>query len=308
MHMSLTRRAIGLIIVTAASLTAAACGSSTLDSGTGGTSDAPAPSMSASATLDQALADKVPADIKAKGTIQSGTDGSYAPNEFIGPDGKTMDGMSVDLLDAVAATIGLKVNYNNTAFDGIILGVTGGKYDVGMSSFTINTDRMKQVNMVQYFNAGTQWARKAGGSITPDDACGHPVAVQKGTVQVDDLTARSKKCTAAGNKAITMIVEQTQDKATADVVSGKADAMLADSPIAAYAIKQSNGALESVGDIYDAAPYGIVVDKKQTAFAEVLSEALTKLKDEGVYEQILAKWGNSAGAVSDFPVNPSVPS
>lgn len=306
MHISISRRAIALFAVTTAALSATACGSSSLDSGSPATSTSQAPSAAASATLDADLAAKVPAAIKSKGTLQDGTDGSYAPNEFIGDDGKTMEGMSVDLLNAVATTLGLKIDYNNAGFDGIILAVTSGKYDIAISSFTINPDRMKVVNMVQYFEAGTEWARKTGSTVTPDTACGMSIAVQKGTVQVDDLAARSKACTAAGKKAINQIVEGQQSKATADVISGKADAMLADSPIASYAIKQSNGQLEAVGKIYDAAPYGIVVDKSQTAFAQVISEALQKLKDEGVYQQILDKWGNKDGAVSDFPVNPTV--
>ncbi len=128
--------------------------------------------------------------------------------------------------------------------------------------------------------------------------------MQKGTVQVDDLTARSAACTKAGKPAINSVVETDQSKAAADVISGKTDAMLADSPITAYAIKQSNGQMVSVGTIYDAAPYGIVVDKKQTAFAQVLSDALAELKSNGVYDQILTKWGNSAGGVDSFPVNP----
>ena len=41
-------------------------------------------------------------------------------------------------------------------------GVQGGKYDIGVSSFTINAERKKQVNMVSYFNAGTQWVTAQG--------------------------------------------------------------------------------------------------------------------------------------------------
>ena len=85
--------------------------------------------------------------------------------------------------------------------------------------------------------------------------------MQTGTVQVDDITARSKKCTDAGKPAITIDQYQAQSDATAAVVSGKDDAMLADSPVGAYAVKQTNGQLELLGDIYESAPYGYVVDE-----------------------------------------------
>ena len=118
------------------------CGSSSLD-------DA-APTTAASmptAQLDQALADRVPAEIKSAGKLIDGSDGSYAPNEFIGTDGVSMEGMDVDLLNAIGTTLGLTVEYNNAGFDTIILGVTSGKYDIAISSFTINDERMQQVNI-----------------------------------------------------------------------------------------------------------------------------------------------------------------
>jgi polar amino acid transport system substrate-binding protein len=95
-----------------------------------------------------------------------------------------------------------------------------------------------------------------------------------------------------------------QDQATAAVASGKADAMLADSPVGAYAVKQSNGALEALGDIYDAAPYGYVVPKDETDFATAITEALKALKTDGTYDEVLKKWGVEQGAIDSFAVNP----
>jgi hypothetical protein len=85
-------------------------------------------------------------------------------------------------------------------------------------SFTINDERKKQVNMVSYFNAGTQWVTQKGNpkKVDPDNACGLNIGVQKGTVQVDDLTARSKKCTDAG-KPRSPIVDADQGKVTTAV-------------------------------------------------------------------------------------------
>ena len=62
-----------------------------------------------------------------------------------------------------------------------------------------------------------------------DDVCGKSVGAQKDTVQAEDLAARSKKCTDAGKGGITQVIQSKQDQVTADVVSGKTVAMLADS-------------------------------------------------------------------------------
>ncbi|HET7399772.1 MAG TPA: ABC transporter substrate-binding protein [Intrasporangium sp.] len=300
-------RRVSLIAVAgcvAAGLTLTACGSSSLTSTPAGS--APAPGSSATGGgADPALVAKLPAKIKAAGKIIVGIDPTYAPNEMLAGDGKTVEGFDVDIFNAVAAKFGVTADYRPAGFDSIILGVTGGKYDIGVSSFTINEDRKKQVNMVSYYKAGTQWVVPKGNpkGVTIEGACGKNIGVQKGTVQLDDLTARSKKCTDAGKPAITMIVQEGQDQVTADVASGKSDAMLADSPVGLYAIKKT-GRLEALGDIYDSAPYGYVLPKDQTEFANAIVEALKAAQKDGSYEAALKKYAVEAGAITDFAVNP----
>jgi polar amino acid transport system substrate-binding protein len=281
----------------------AACGSNSNSSSGGGTT-----ATTAATAVDQALAAKVPAAIKADGKILVGSDATYAPSEFLDTDGKTVIGFDVDLFNAVAAKLGLKTEFQPAKFDAIIPGVQSGKYEIGVSSFTINDERKKQVNMVSYFNAGTQWAAKKGNpsGIQPDAACGKKVAVQTNTVQdTDDLPKRLKACTSTGKPAFTVDRYQDQGQATAAVVTGKDDAMLADSPVVAYAVKQSGGQLEALGDIYEAAPYGYVIKKDQTDFAQAISDAVSALISDGSYKTILQKWGVDAGAIDKSAVNPS---
>jgi polar amino acid transport system substrate-binding protein len=258
--------------------------------------------------VDPALVAKLPAKVKSAGQIVVGTDATYAPNEFLNADGKTVQGMDVDLFNAVMQKFGVKVVWQPAGFDTIIAGVSSGKYDIGVSSFTINADRMKQATMVSYFNAGTQWATTPGNpkKINPASPCGFKVAVQKGTVQAEtDMPPKVKACATSG-KPIDLQIYAGQDQATAAVANGKADAMLADSPVVAYAIKQSAGKIEALGDVYDAAPYGYVLKKADTQFAQAIADALKSLDASGAYKKVLNNWGNQAGAISDFAVNPPV--
>ncbi|MEP7331039.1 MAG: ABC transporter substrate-binding protein [Terracoccus sp.] len=301
-------RRMSLIAVTSAvalGLTLSACGSDSMSTSPGAGNTPAGGTAAAGSGVDAALAAKVPAALKAKGVINVGTDPTYAPSEILGSDGKTVEGFDVDVFNAVAAKLGLKTTYQPADFGTIILGVNGGKYDVGVSSFTINPDRKKEVNMVSYYKAGTQWVVAKGNpdKVSIDDVCGKSIGVQKGTVQVDDLAARSKKCTSAGKQAINPIVQKGQDQVTADLVSGKTVAMLADSPVGLYAVKQT-GKLDPLGDIYDSAPYGYVVPKKDTALADLLADALKATKADGSYDAALKKWSVEAGAISDFAVNP----
>ncbi|MBV1852382.1 ABC transporter substrate-binding protein [Catellatospora sp. NEAU-YM18] len=271
----------------------------------GGGSESPSgatPSISA----DAALAAKVPEAVKSDGKILVGTDATYAPNEFLAEDGKTVQGFDIDLFRAVAAKLGLQTEIQPATFGDIIPGVGSGKYEAGVSSFTINPDRVKQALMVSYYNAGTQWAAKKGNpaGVDPNNPCGKRIAVQRDTVQAEDIAKKSAACKAAGKPEITIEPYPGQDQVAAAVVSGKDDAMLADSPVAAYAVKQSNGQLELIGDIYDAAPYGYVVPKDQQQFAEALQGAVDALIKDGTYQKILDQWGVAGGAVPSSQINP----
>jgi polar amino acid transport system substrate-binding protein len=295
------RRGALLGLVLAVALIAAGCGSDNGGSGgsTGATTAAPA--------VDEALAAKVPDAIKSDGKLLIGTDATYAPSEFLDTDGKTVIGFDVDLFNAVAAKLGLKTEWKPSKFADIIPGIQSGKYEIGISSFTINDQRKQQANMISYYNAGTQWATKKGNpnGVQPDNACGKKVAVQTATVQeTEDLPKRNKACESAGKPKFTIDSYQDQGQATAAVVSGKDDAVLADSPVVAYAVKQTNGQLELLGDIYEAAPYGYVVKKDQTDFAQAIADAVKALITDGTYKKILEKWGVQAGAIDNPAVNP----
>jgi polar amino acid transport system substrate-binding protein len=290
-----------LVVAGCAALLAAGCGG-----GGTATPEGPATGSAPSASPNSALAQQVPQAIASDGIITVGTDATYAPNEFLAADGRTVEGFDVDLFNAVAQKLGLEADYVSAPFDSIIPSVQSGKYEVGVSSFSINPEREQVADMVSYFSAGTQWATKKGNpaDVDPDNACGKRVAVQRGTVQVPDVTARSQQCTGSGQPAIAVDQFQGQDQTTAAVVSGKDDAMLADSPVAAYAVKQTNGQLETLGAVYDSAPYGYVVKKGQGEFPAALQGAVNELIQDGTYAAVVDRWGVSQGAIPQSQVNP----
>jgi polar amino acid transport system substrate-binding protein len=262
----------------------------------------PQPSGSASFSIDSvkkddALAGQVESKISSDGKLVFGTDPTYEPSEF--KQGGKIVGFDVDLGTAIAKKLGLTADFQESKFDAI-LPALGTRYELGMSSFTDNPDREKVVDFVTYFTAGTQWASKDA-SFDPNNACGKKVAVQTGTVQdTDDLPARQKKC--AGN-AIQVQRYDAQDEATNSVVLGKADAVLADSPVMAGAVKKVGGGLQLVGQVYDAAPYGIAIPKTAGTTKDAVLGAVKALIADGSYKAILNKWGVSAGAITDPVIN-----
>jgi polar amino acid transport system substrate-binding protein len=246
---------------------------------------------SGSTSVDSAAAALVPAKIKSKGTVVVAADASYAPNEFIGSDGHTVVGMDADLANALFPVLGLKVKIVNATFDTIIPGLSSGKFDVGMSSFTDTKAREKVVNFVDYFKAGTSFFEKsAGGPKVTNLAslCGLSVSVETGTTEQSDADGQAKKC--PSSKKLTVLPYPTQSAANLALASGRAQVGMADSPVAAYQVKQSGGKFKIVGSAYAPSPYGLAVSKS-SGLTNAVHAALLYLQKHGTYQQIFKKWG-----------------
>jgi len=285
-----------------------------LGAGCGGgkkTSSTTAPATTSSTTtsampgVNPKLASEVPSKDKSKGTLTVAADASYAPNEFIGSDGHTVVGMDPDLAKALADVMGLKVKVVNATFATIIPGLSSGKYDLGMSSFTDTKARQKVVDFVTYFSAGTSFYVKASGGPainTLADLCGHKVAVERGTTQQMDATAQSTKCKSAGKPGVTVLVFTDQSAANLALSSGRGQVGMADSPVAAYIVKKSNGQFKLTGKVYGTAPYGIAIPKGN-GMAKPILGAVKELIANGTYKTILTKWGIQAGAITNPKIN-----
>jgi polar amino acid transport system substrate-binding protein len=273
------------------------------NSGSGSGSDSGSSTSNAyGVKKDDSLAKTLPSDIQKAGVLKVGMDATYAPNEYKNASGKPI-GWDVDLANAIGAKLGVKMNYTISKFDNIIPSITGGRYDLGVSSFTDTTEREKQVDFVNYYNAGILWAAQKGKTIDPDNACGLKVAVEAGTYEdTDEIPAKSKKCTENGKAAIQVFKYDGQDQATNALVLGQVDAMSADSPITEYAISKQKDKIQKAGETFDIAPYGIAVDKG-SKLTNVIKNALQSLIDDGSYTKILTKWGVDDGAVTKAEVN-----
>jgi polar amino acid transport system substrate-binding protein len=291
---------VAAVFAAAGALTLSGC-----SSGSEAPKDEGSPTAAAPAEKVDAIANTVPEAIKSTGTLVIGVNIPYAPNEFKDESGKIV-GFDVDLMNAIAGTLGLTPEYREADFAKIIPSIQGGTFNVGMSSFTDSKEREQQVDFVTYFSAGTLWAQPTGGDIDPENACGKKIAVQATTVQeTDELPARSKKCTDEGKPAIEIVPFDGQDAATNAVVLGQADAMSADSPVTLYAIKKTEGKLEQAGEVFASAPYGWPVEKG-SPLAQSLVQALEHLIETGKYKEIAANWGLEEGMIDKPVINGAI--
>jgi polar amino acid transport system substrate-binding protein len=286
-------------ITAAAALFLTGCVDNSTSGGTGATSAA---AEGSSVEKDEAIADLLPERMKESGVLNVGMANNYPPNEFKDDNGEPA-GWAVDLTNALGQRLGLEVNFDIGTFDNILPAVDAGKDDMGMSSFTDTLEREEQVDFVNYYSAGIQWASPKGKTVDPNDACGLKVAVQATTYEdTHEVPAKSKACTDAGKPAIEIFKYDAQDQATNALVLGQVDAMSADSPVTLYAISQTKGKLQPAGDAFEVAPYGIPV-AKDSDFTPALQKALQSLIDDGTYEEILSEWGVESGGVTTAAIN-----
>jgi polar amino acid transport system substrate-binding protein len=294
---------LAMLTLALAAGVAVGCGDDNNDSSTSTASSGPltaTPDINVS--VDQAIADSVPADVKSSGELSIATDATYPPMEFYAEgDNQTVIGADADISKALGQIMGLDAKVQNVPFDSIIPGLAAGKYDLGISSFTDTKEREATVDFVTYAQAGTSFYSSADAEVDAaslEDLCGHSVAVEKGTTQQEDVEAQAKKCD------IDLQVLPDQNQANLAISSGRAELGMADSPVAAYIVEQSDGKFV-LGDAYGVAPYGIAIPKDSGLQQPVL-DAVTALYDDGTMQKIFDYWQLKDAAIDTPEANGAI--
>ena len=258
-------------------------------------------------TVDE-IAALVPDEVKERGTLRNGASADYAPAEFLGDDSQTPQGYDVDINKALAKVMGLNDGTTNHAEFPTIIPALGTKFDVGISSFTITSEREQQVNMVSYLNVGSAWGVATGNpkSFDTSNPCGTTIAVQTGTAQETYAQELSKQCEADGKGKITIMPHELQTDIATKIISGQYDATLADSTVIGYTAAGSNGKIEQLGDVFESAPQGVAIAKDDAELTEAVQQAMQYLMDNGYLEDILAHYGADSAALSTAELNPTV--
>jgi polar amino acid transport system substrate-binding protein len=255
---------------------------------------------------DDTIAAMLPDAIKSAGTVKVASGISFPPMEFYGADNTTALGFDPDLAAALGQVLGVKFEFQNTNFDGIIGGLDAGRYDLSLTSMIDKKSRQATVDFVDYLNSGVSFMVAKGnpkGLKDKVDLCGKSAAVEKsstGDLSVDDITA---ECTASGKPAVTKLPFPDQASAVQALQSGRADAVVALDLTLAYNVKQAPNAFEVPAKPFGTLPVGIVVPKKSAQLRDAVQAALKKVQSSGTYDALLAKWNLQAQALPGAPLN-----
>jgi polar amino acid transport system substrate-binding protein len=263
-----------------------------------------------------ALGRRLPQRIRTAREIRVGSDISYAPVEFydafapdvldrpVGEPEPQVRGIDPDLATELGRKLGVRFTFVNTAFDELIPSLRAERFDVIISSMTVTSERAKEINFLEYFLAGTSILvpkdnRERIESMA--DLCGATVTLQAGTIHEELVAAQQPRCGARRIKARPL---DSGTQVVLEVKFGRADAALADFPVAAYNAKVSGQGddFQVVGEQIDPGPYGIGLRKDDAELQSVLQEALRAIIADGSYDRVLTKWNVADGALKTAEV------
>lgn len=296
-----SRRAVVFAAVLSLSCAVAGCGSSAGSGPDNGSSNAPAASQAKS---NPAVKD-LPAAIRKAGTITFGSDMTYPPFEFLGPN-KTPQGFDIDLATAIAHDLGLKVKFVQNGFDALPTSLASGRFDAVVSAMTDDPTRRKVIDFVDYVEVQGGVMVRVNDSGAPNgfpELCGHTVAVQRGSDQVRQANQKKAACSAAGEKALTVNTYPSAPEQALALKSGRVDAALYDTVTGGYTAKQSGGAFKMGKPYGTPVINGIGVAKTNAGLRDTLKVTLQRLMDDGTYAKLLAKWGMQQAAIPKAVIN-----
>lgn len=214
--------------------------------------------------------------------VRIGTEGAYAPYNYIDDNGK-LSGYEIDLGNALCAEAKLTCEFVTNEWDSIIPNLVAGNYDMIMAGMSISDDRKKTINFSdEYYPAEpSRYAAATGDKFDLSALKGKKIGVQSATIHASYVAANL----AADN---TILSFETFDQAVADLAAGNIDLMLADGDPLDAVIKASNGAFSYVGEgVRIGGGIGIGLRKKDAELAETLNKALSSLKKKGTVDKLI---------------------
>ena len=257
---------------------------------------------------DAAAVALLPQSIKDKGELTVAMDLHYPPTTFLAEDNQTPIGLNPDVARLLAKKLDLKLKFVDTKFDTIVPGLDGGRYDFTATTMSKTEERLKVLDMIDYFKAGNSVAVAAGNplNLTVETLCGKNIAVTQGsTGQLKRLPALNEQtCTSKGQPAINAVTLPNVQEALTQLHSKRIDGVLYDTTSLGWAEKQQPGSFTILGRVNvgnsDLTAVGL---KKGSPLTPAMQAALQSVLETPEYKESLETWGLESGAVTDAKLN-----
>jgi polar amino acid transport system substrate-binding protein len=243
-----------------------------------------------------------PAKVAPPAILQAGTLKICAPNDGTPPsvyhdETGALVGSEVDLGKALAAQLGLKPDYVQSAFAAVIPTLQAKQCDVIMAQLYIKPEREKVVDFVPYLYSGTGIAvskeRPADITGMDDSLCGKKVMVAVGTTAESLSQEQSDKCAATGKPSIDINRNNHADVSIQQVQNGQVDAYLDTAETLGYYATKTGAKIQMAGQPFGTIKIGAATLKGNTELQNAIAQALGELESNGTYAKIIAEWGQT---------------
>lgn len=212
-------------------------------------------------------------------TLRMGTEGAYAPYNFINDSGE-LDGFEIELGNELCKRIGAECTWVKNDWDSIIPNLVSGNYDTIMAGMNITEERKKAVNFSAPYTPPPYSAYLA---LKGDADIKGVVAAQTGTIQAAHVAETGAK----------LLEFATGDETVAAVRNGEADAVFADRDFLAPFEKDSNGELvwaDGQDKVVLGEGIGIGMRQSDAALKERFDKAIAEMREDGSLDKLLTKW------------------
>jgi polar amino acid transport system substrate-binding protein len=258
----------------------------------------------AAALFVAAAAAPLPPRIAAAGRLVVAIVPNYPPMEFRDPASNALRGFDVDLGEALARRLGVRLEWQETAFAQMIPALATGRVDAILSGMSDIASRHDAARFVDYLHSGPQFfvqASQAAAFPAIQALCGKRVGTSRRTSFPHDIdTWSAAHC--PGRPVIVVGTEGSADART-QLKQGRIDAAVQGSETLPYVMAQEPGSYAAIGAPIADGLTGIAVAKDDTALAAAIADALDGLIADGSYAALLARWNLSPAAIEKATIN-----
>jgi polar amino acid transport system substrate-binding protein len=308
-----TRHTAAFALITVAAVALTACGSgdpAAAPAGAAGPAASakgrvPTQDVVSSVKKNKAAAALLPPDVRAAGALTIASSVGTPPGATYLPDGKTVAGTDIDVADAVARALGLKLKREVAAFEAILPALGSGKYDLGTGNFGVTDERRRTIDFVTYLNDGQGFAVRDDSKLAKvtdlTQLCGLTVGTAAGTTFEVTLEENKHRCAEAGRKPYDVKTYSDLAAVWASLQQGRSDVVMSTINGLRYAVEQQEG-VRFLNE-FKRLDVGFAF-KKGTPLAPAFQAAVNGLKADGTYDRILKKWGIGASAIETSQISP----
>ncbi|WP_411033610.1 amino acid ABC transporter substrate-binding protein [Shinella sp. BYT-45] len=235
------------------------------------------------AVLAPALAGENLAAIQSAGALKIGTEGTYAPFTYHDASGKLV-GFDVEIGEAIAKRLGVKAEFLEGKWDGLIAGLDANRYDAVINQVGITEERKKKYDFSEPYIAS-----KAVLIVRADDDSIKSFADLKGKKSAQSLTSNFGKL--AQESGAELVGTDGFDQSIQLVLTGRADATINDSlSFLDFKKHKPDANVKIAAEQADADYSGVIIRKGEPELLEAINKALAEIKADGTYQAIADKY------------------